>query len=184
MSRPDTDRPEGAGAELPPAPGSTDPTPRTHPLVPAPGPEIRPLTRRECEAVLRRNMVGRIAYAFERRVEILPIHYVYEDGWLYGRTSPGAKISMWRHSQWVAFEVDEVRALFDWTSVVAHGGLYVVHPDATEAEAEVWERAVVLLRRVVPDTGSVHDPVPHRTIVFRIHVDELDGRTAQPPAPA
>lgn len=156
----------------------------TQPVVPASGPEIRDLTRDECEAVLRRNYVGRVAFAFDRRVEILPIHYVYEDGWLYGRTSPGSRIKMWRHSPWVAFEVDEVRALFDWTSVVAHGGLYLLPPDAADAEAEAWEQAVTVLRRIVPETGSVHDPVPYRTIVFRIHVDELDGRAAYPPSPS
>ena len=147
----------------------------------APSPQIRTLTRDDCVALLRRNQVGRIASAFDRRVEILPIHYVYEEGWLYGRTSPGGKTDMWRHSRWVAFEVDEVRALFDWASVVVHGGLYLLSPDETEAGALEWERAVTLLRRLVPDTGSAHDPVPHRNIVFRIHVDEMDGRAALPP---
>lgn len=151
---------------------------------PSAAPEIRDLSREECEAVLLRNVVGRVAFAFDRRVEILPIHYVYEDGWLYGRTSPGSKIDMWRHSQWVAFEVDEVRAFFDWTSVVVHGGLYLLRPDGPEMEASAWEQAVVLLRRIVPETGSLHDPVPHRTIVFRIHADELNGRAASPsPSP-
>lgn len=155
---------------------------QAQPVVPAAGPEIRDLARDACEAVLRRNHVGRVAFAFERRVEILPIHYVYDDGWVYGRTSPGSKIGMWRHSRWVAFEVDEVRALFDWTSVVVHGGLYLLQPDAPAAEVTAWERAMTLLQRVVPETGGPHDPVPYRSIVFRIHADEMDGRAASPPA--
>ncbi|HEX6629529.1 MAG TPA: pyridoxamine 5'-phosphate oxidase family protein [Gemmatimonadaceae bacterium] len=153
------------------------------PLVPAPSPEIRALTTRECEALLRRNQVGRIAFSFDRRVEILPIHYVYDDGWLYGRTSPGDKIAMWRHSHWVAFEVDEVRGLFDWASVVVHGALYLLRPEETEANAAEWERAVGLLRRLLPETAGMHDPVPHRNIVFRIHADHMDGRMALPPPP-
>jgi nitroimidazol reductase NimA-like FMN-containing flavoprotein (pyridoxamine 5'-phosphate oxidase superfamily) len=153
------------------------------PLVPAPAPEIRTMERAECEALLRRNHVGRVAFAFDRRVEILPIHYVFEDGWLYGRTSPGGKVDMWKHSRWVAFEVDEVRALFDWASVVVHGSLYLLSPDETKAGAAEWERAVQLLRRLLPDTGGMHDPVPHRNIVFRIHADHVDGRMALPPPP-
>jgi len=154
--------------------------PADRPLAPAAGPTIRELTRAECEAVLRRHVVGRVAFAFERRVEIRPIHFVYEDGWLYGRTTPGDKLDMWRHSRWVAFEVDEVRGLFDWTSVLVHGGLYVVAPDAKGAEAGAWERAVAALRRLVPEAGTPHDPVPERTIVFRIHADDVTGRTATP----
>ena len=149
------------------------------PLAPAAGPTIRELTRAEAEALLRRHVVGRLAFAFDRRVEIRPIHFVYEDGWLYGRTTPSDKIDMWRHSRWVAFEVDEVRGLFDWTSVVVHGGLYLVTPEGT-ADAGTWERAVQVLRRLVPEAGTAHDPVPERTIVFRIHADEVTGRSATP----
>ena len=150
------------------------------PLAPAPGPTIRELTRAECEVVLHRNFIGRVAFAFDRRVEIRPIHFLYEDGWLYGRTTPGDKVDMWRHSHWVAFEVDEVRGLFDWTSVLVHGGLYIVTPDATAADANAWERAVHVLRRLLPEAGTAHDPTPERTIVFRIHADDMTGRRATP----
>ena len=40
-------------------------------------PHIRELTRVEMEAILARNNVGRIAYAFQDRVDIEPISYVY-----------------------------------------------------------------------------------------------------------
>ena len=150
------------------------------PLVPAPAPTIRELPRAECEAVLRRNIVGRVAFACDRRVEIRPIHFVYEDGWVDGRTSPGDKIDMWRHSRWVAFEVDEVRGVFDWTSVLVHGGLYLVSPGAAEADASAWEHAVQVLRRLLPEAGTAHDPTPERTIVFRIHADDVTGRSPTP----
>ena len=155
------------------------------PLHPAPGPRIRPLSPAECEAVLRRHQVGRLAYAFGGRVDILPLHFVYDDGWLYARTSPGHKLETWQHSHWVALEVDEVRALFDWTSVVVHGGLYVLRPDGPAGAAATWEHAVDVLRRLVPDTGTAYDPVPWRSTVLRMHADEITGRTATPaPAPS
>ncbi len=160
---------------------SDGPTARTDaPATRAAGPTVRVLSPEECEAMLRRHVVGRIAFAFDRRVEILPIHFVYDEGWLYGRTSPGDKIDMWRHSPWVAFEVDEVRGVFEWTSVVVHGALYLLSAEGTTAGASAWKRAVELLRRVVPGSGTAHDPVPGRTIVFRIHADELTGRSATP----
>jgi nitroimidazol reductase NimA-like FMN-containing flavoprotein (pyridoxamine 5'-phosphate oxidase superfamily) len=76
-------------------------------------PRIRTLSREECTAILARNHVGRIAYARENRVDIEPLNYVYHDGWLYGRTSRGAKLAA-TDATWapVAFEVDEVEELF------------------------------------------------------------------------
>src|ERR1700694_3156395 len=82
---------------------------------------FRDLSRGEVEALLLRNKVGRIGFSFHDRVDIQPIHYLYERGWLYGRTSEGEKISTLKRNPCVAFEVDEVSDLFDWRSVVIHG---------------------------------------------------------------
>jgi hypothetical protein len=51
-------------------------------------------------------------------------------------------------------------------------------------DVNALEHALNVLRRLAPDTGGLYDPVPHRTIVFRIHVDEMTGRSARPPSPA
>lgn len=59
----------------------------------SPAPSFRELSTREATAVLRRNNVGRLAFAFRRRVEIVPVHYVYSGGWVYGRTSLGLRAS-------------------------------------------------------------------------------------------
>lgn len=144
----------------------------------APAPSFHELDHAECEAVLRRNQVGRLAFSFHDRVAVEPLHYVYEGGWIYGRTSHGSKVEPILHNHWVAFEVDEIRAAFDWKSVVAHGALYFVSADGTPAEAAAHARARALLRRVVPETGTADDPVPHRMLVFRIHAEELTGRAA------
>jgi len=84
---------------------------------------IDELDRDEIVALLSRNHVGRIAFSMHDRVDIQPIHYVYSDGWLYGRTSHGAKFATLMKNRWVAFEVDEVTTLFDWTSAVVHGAV-------------------------------------------------------------
>ncbi len=148
---------------------------------PTPPPEIRPLTHDECLAVLARHQVGRLAFTFHDRVDIQPIHYVYDDGWLYGRTSEGAKLETIAHNRWVAFEVDEVRAPLDWASVVVRGAFYRLDPGAVaEREREAAARAVELLQRVVPNTLGADDPVPSRRVLFRIHVDDVTGRRAVP----
>jgi uncharacterized protein len=144
-------------------------------------PVICDLDRADCEALLARNYVGRLAYARQHHVDIEPVHYVYSDGWIYGRTSEGAKLRMTGGGWWpVAFEVDEVTNLFQWKSVVVHGGFYTLSPDAAGRQAEQWQRAVELLRSLIADTFTDQDPVPFRDVVFRIAVQDVRGRVAGP----
>jgi hypothetical protein len=150
-------------------------------------PTFRELTRAECDALLGRQTVARLAYAFHDRVAIEPIHYVYDvsdGGWLVGRTASGSKLLTLAHNPWVALEVDEVRDTFDWESVVVHGTFYRLYSEGTETERASWARAVPLLRRIVPEALGPDDPVPFRTVLFHVHVDEVTGRAARPPGAA
>jgi uncharacterized protein len=146
-----------------------------------PRPIIRELREDECEALLGRNQVGRIAYIRDDAPDIEPIHYVYEDGTIYGRTSKGTKVEATGYA-WapVAFEVDEIEALFRWRSVVVHGGFSVVPYYGTDWEADEWKRGVELLRELIPETFTDDDPTDFRTVVFRIAVRSMRGRAAHP----
>lgn len=147
-------------------------------------PVIRSLSPAECTEILARNHVGRLAYARANHIGIEPLSYVYHDGWLYGRTSEGTKISITGYS-WhpVAFEVDEVEGPFQWRSVVVHGGFYTFPTRPEGADAAEWDRGVELLRTIIPETFAEGDPVPFRTILFRIAVQEVSGREATPGSP-
>lgn len=147
-------------------------------------PTFRELARAECDALLARNRVGRLAYTFHDRVSIEPIHYAYADGWLVGRTAPGSKLDTLAHHPWIALEVDEVRDTFDWASVVVHGTFYRLHEHGSAAERASWERALPLLRQIVPEALASRDPVPFRDVLFHVHADEVSGRMALPPADA
>ncbi|HEY0017567.1 MAG TPA: pyridoxamine 5'-phosphate oxidase family protein [Longimicrobium sp.] len=147
-------------------------------------PRIRALNREECEQILARNHVGRIAYSLKNHVDIEPLHYVFDGEWLYGRTSPGAKLAATGEQWWpVAFEVDEVEGLFQWRSVVVHGGFYVIHEGGAEWQEAARAKGVELLRALVPETLAPDDPAPHRTVLFRIATQEMSGREATPGAP-
>lgn len=143
-----------------------------------PRPHFRELTREESLALLARNQVGRLAFAHRDRIDIEPLHYTYADGWLYGRTTPGAKLEAIAHHRWVAFEVDEIEARFDWRSVVVKGAIYLLRADGSDAERAQYAEGVTRVRAVVPEAFTPDDPLPERAILFRIHIDELTGRAA------
>ena len=139
---------------------------------------FRDLNRDEIEQIIARNNVGRVAFAFHDRVDIQPIHYVYERGWLYGRTSEGEKIATLQHNQWVAFEIDEIKDTFDWRSVVIHGSFWRLHPLGSPRAEELWQKAAELVSKVVPGTLTDRDPVGFRQILFRIAISDVRGREA------
>jgi nitroimidazol reductase NimA-like FMN-containing flavoprotein (pyridoxamine 5'-phosphate oxidase superfamily) len=141
-------------------------------------PKFRALKKAEIESVLARNNVARLAYLLDGRVDIEPIHYVFADRTIYGRTAPGTKLSALAHDYWVAVEVDEVDALFDWRSVVAHGGFHRIPPDQPGTQKVLWEHAVEVLRQLIPKALTADDPTPHRTVIFRIPIQKAAGRAA------
>src|SRR5205814_2195723 len=141
-------------------------------------PTFRALSRSECDELLKRNQVGRLAFTFHDRVDIEPVHYIYSDGWLHGRTSPGTKVATLLHHPWIAFEVDDVQGLFDWTSVVIHGVVYIPDADGSAADKAAYAATLALIRELVPQALEADDPVPSRQVLFRIHVDEVTGRSS------
>ncbi|HET9635878.1 MAG TPA: pyridoxamine 5'-phosphate oxidase family protein [Gemmatimonadaceae bacterium] len=141
-------------------------------------PLIEALSLTESEKILARNSVGRLAFSVRDRVNVVPVHFVYDEGWVYGRTSPGGKLLQILRNRRVAFEVDEHVALFDWRSVVVHGTFYVI--EQSEENAAVFEHAVGLLRKLIPATLTSSDPVPFRSHLFRINAGEISGRAASP----
>lgn len=146
-------------------------------------PHFRALDRDEIHLVLARNHVGRLAYARDDVIDIEPLHYVYHEGWLYGRTSRGTKLEATGRMWWpVAFEVDEVDDLFEWRSVVVHGGFYTLSAEGSEWELRERDKAIEVVRKLVPETFTPDDPTPFRDVLFRIAVQEVTGRSATVPS--
>jgi nitroimidazol reductase NimA-like FMN-containing flavoprotein (pyridoxamine 5'-phosphate oxidase superfamily) len=130
-------------------------------------PEIARLTESDIQSILARNHVGRLAFVVDGDADIRPLHFVHSHGMIYCRTTSDARLT--RES----FEVDEVESVFHWKSVIARGHCHVLTREG--ADAEEWTRATELLRKVVRDTFKEGDPVPGRTAILRIAVDEVTG---------
>ena len=135
------------------------------------------LSEVEARVVLSRNSLGRLAYSRHNRVDIEPLYYVLNADWMYGRTSAGSKIATLAHQHWCAFEVDEVRSMFDWTSVVVQGSFHVLNP---AGDVTAYEHGLALLRAFYAGTLMDDDYAPHRTTLFRISIGSISGRSAQP----
>jgi nitroimidazol reductase NimA-like FMN-containing flavoprotein (pyridoxamine 5'-phosphate oxidase superfamily) len=141
-------------------------------------PQIRDLDDNDIHSILGRNSVGRLVFDWGGQLDIRPLHYVYSDGRIYGRTSVGAKFArVAKLPAPVVFEVDEVQSVLHWKSVIARGNFYILSPDGPDQEER--EKAMHLLRRVIREAFAPEDPLADRDILFRISVHELTGRASE-----
>lgn len=147
-------------------------------------PVVRELTREECDEILARHKVGRLAFVHGGQVDIQPINYVFRGEWLTGRTQPGTKLTMLKRHPYVALEVDEAKGPYEWSSVVVKGTVYLIS-DAKSKQAEAERRdAIAAIRELTPEAFTDNDPAPYRTVLFRIFVREVTGRAASSSPPA
>lgn len=142
-------------------------------------PVFSALTDDECRVVLRRNHVGRLGFLNHGVVDIEPVHYIAADSWIFVRSAEGTKLHAFAHNPYVAFEVDEIDATFDWRSVVAHGTIYLMSEHGDNAEREDFDLALDALRSFIPETLTEGDPTPFRNTIYGLHVDRVAGRMAE-----
>lgn len=139
-------------------------------------PQVRTLERSEIDSILARNCVGRLAFSWSGRVDIRPIHYVFSEGRIYGRTSYGEKFVTMRTALPgpVALEVDEIESRWRWRSVIVRADFHVLTPDGSGREE--WTRAMRLLRGLERQAFTISDPFPARNLIFRIDTGDVTGR--------
>jgi uncharacterized protein len=138
-------------------------------------PTFRKLSPEECHAVLERNRFGRLAHALYDHVGIEPMSYVFRNEAVWGRTAPGMKTRVLERNPRVAFQVDEVEAMFRWRSVVVRGEFEMLSAAGSEGRLRAWREALDAARELLPETFTEQDPVPFRTILFRITITTVSG---------
>lgn len=137
----------------------------------------------ECQKILERNHVGRLAFLRDNAVDIQPIGYVADDRWLFMRSAPGEKLLAVQRNPFVAFEVDEVEGPFDWASVVVRGTIYLLDETGDAVHREQFARALRAIREFMPRALTPEDPVPARQVIYGLHVNQMTGRTATSATP-
>lgn len=140
------------------------------------------LTSEQCEQILSSEVVGRIGCYADREINIVPITYVFDKGFIYAQSKEGNKIDMMRKNPKVCFQVDRIDNMANWRSVIGWG---VYEELKTREEQEAALR--ILRERLSPLTTS--DSVrpsqfanPHevrrerRPVLYRIALEKLSGR--------
>jgi nitroimidazol reductase NimA-like FMN-containing flavoprotein (pyridoxamine 5'-phosphate oxidase superfamily) len=138
------------------------------------------LAPQDIEDVLSSQAIGRIGYVLNGRPTVVPITYVYDGEAIYAHTREGEKVRAMRVCPNVCFEVEEVKDMTNWRSVVAHGTFEQLAEDPEERAMNL------LVARLTPlmtsETARVHShsfrgaEPSKRPVLFRIKLSEKSGR--------
>jgi nitroimidazol reductase NimA-like FMN-containing flavoprotein (pyridoxamine 5'-phosphate oxidase superfamily) len=141
------------------------------------------LNDHEIEAMLARNRYGRLGFALDGQLYIVPINYGYANGTLYGHASGrsdlgghatlGTKVRGMRQNPTVAFEVDEIRDPAHWRSVLLHGRF--VEINGKEQQKDAFNHIVAQAGGGERSEVSWALDLEH-LVVFRIEVTARTGR--------
>ena len=125
--------------------------------------EVRELSRSECETLLRRDVVGRVAIATPTGPHVMPLNYSVTDGSIVLCTTPYSLLGTYGRDSMLAFEIDhfEHARQRGW-SVVVRGRAEPVEDPADLAR----------LVRLLPRPWAAG----RRSLYLRIPLTEVTGR--------
>lgn len=141
------------------------------------------LQPQEIETVLKNQLVGRIGCSSDGETYIVPISYAYDGNYIYCHTKEGKKTTIMRKNPRICFQVDEMKNMANWRSVIVQGEF-----EELKTKEERNTGMQILLNRYLPVLSSVtthigeHWPFHPKDvgdidgIVFRIAVKEKSGR--------
>ena len=121
------------------------------------------LPEEECFRLLARGHFGRVGLVEANRAVILPVNYVFDEGFVVFQSTAGSKLEAALAGSSVAFEIDAVDPMYHGGfSVLVHGPAAVV-----DSAADIKRLAELPLRPWWPDA---------RDRWIRIRVEEVTGR--------
>lgn len=141
------------------------------------------LTQKQCEHVLRSELVGRIGCHAAGRVYVVPVAFVYYKDHIYAHSKEGLKIRMMRKNAKVCFEVESRESLNSWRTVILWGKYEELKstPEQREVMRILNDRFVAYkISETVMPAPNVDSPhaveKARKPVFYRISIDEISGR--------
>jgi hypothetical protein len=148
---------------------------------------IHDMTREMSVDLLKRTHTGRLGCAQGSQPYVVPISFVYHQGFIYSFSTIGKKIEWMRANPLVCVEADEIVSRHEWQTVVIFGR-YQELPVSPE-----FHRTRMVAHDLLAKTAMWWEPGyaktlhkgkerPLEPIYFRISISEISGRQGLPAA--
>ncbi|HEX2607089.1 MAG TPA: pyridoxamine 5'-phosphate oxidase family protein [Flavisolibacter sp.] len=141
------------------------------------------LTDQQIKTMLQSQLIGRIGCHADGLTYVVPISYAYDGAYIYCHTEEGKKTAMMRTNPKVCFQVDTMKDMANWESVILQGVF-----EELKGKEEINQAMHTLVSRYLPMVSSLTTHLgkfwPFRQedysgmdgIVFRIRILEQTGR--------
>jgi len=142
------------------------------------------LNEKEIEHLLVKQVTGRLGCHANGITYIVPINYIYRHPYILAHSAEGQKINMMRENPNVCFQVDEIKSVFRWKSVVAWGRF----EEITDTD-EKQQAMQGLIHRIMPLAENPTEHPSHgivekdtdiglkvNLVVYRIELSKITGR--------
>lgn len=114
------------------------------------------------EYLLKTELFGRIGCHADGITYVVPVNYVYEAPYIYAHSAQGLKIDLMRKNPEVCFEIDKLKSIFDWQSVICWGTFEEI-TDVSESGQAMQK----LINRMEPLLANSDDAHPSHGIADR-----------------
>jgi uncharacterized protein len=141
------------------------------------------LNKEEIENLLHGGIIGRIGCHADDITYVVPVSYAYDGKYVYVHTLEGMKVQMMRKNPNICFEVDHLKDMANWKTVIAWGKFEELkdEPVRTAALKKLHERILPMVSSVTthlsPDWPfEPNDYKVIQGIVFRIKLTKKTGK--------
>ena len=124
----------------------------------------------EIEELLRSQLIGRIGCHAGGETYVVPISYAYDGNYIYCHTDEGKKASMMRKNPKICFQVDSMKDMANWKSVIIQG-LF----EELKEKSDRIHAMQTLLNRYLPIISSVTTHLGQHWPFQPDDIDEIDG---------
>ena len=141
--------------------------------------EVRELSEKEIVTLISRLDYGHLACCLGDDPYVVPIHYAYQDGYIYLYTTQGKKSEILSKNPRVCLQIEEVKDNNDWSRAIIYGEAQELKEEDERTEAiESLIRANPTLTPAVSIHWMDNWVRENIEVVYRIAALEMTGREA------
>ncbi len=142
------------------------------------------LSNTQIDQVLSAQYVGRIGCCTSEKMYVVPVTYVYHEGYIYAHSKEGMKIKMMRKNPNICFQVDVMENMTNWRSVILWGEY-----EELKGEKEQQAGMKIMMDRLAPFITSETVRPSHsyshppevvekgfKAVAYRVKITEKTGR--------